>query len=90
MQKVQPSVKGEMCVAFRHSNLEITSQRLLDQTGHTHIGEEPHIPPHFGPILVPYHNGLVKSLLCVMNTFPNEFVSSPAKPPHVKPTFLKV
>ena len=38
--------------------IKITSQRLLDQSQAGVYGGKRHIPPHFGPIRVPYLKGL--------------------------------
>ena len=41
------------------SKIEVTSQRLLDQSqAGVYMGKTPHTPPHFGPIRVPYPKGL--------------------------------
>ena len=47
----------QMLLLLRHQ-MEITSQRLLDQSqAGVYMGKTPHTP-HFGPIRVPYPKGL--------------------------------
>ena len=80
------------------SKMEITSQRLLDQSqAGVYMGKTPHTPP-FWPFWAYSRTlpqgvellALVKSVFCPINVSPNEFlVWTPPDPPPLKPTFLR-